>query len=145
MITPERFELHSPYSHKIRIMVGARTLLIMGDLDLHLQSHDLDPSQGLFHALHVYLLRGTTSIFFSGNTSVLSFQAEYSSRQAKYGNGIRMSSESIIAKGFRHHQCSYCYDSDAGRLGQKSQKTSGIAWNAPCAPKTHISVLNVIS
>ena len=40
--TPERLNLHSPYLHKICIMVGARPLFIMGDLDLHLEGHGLD-------------------------------------------------------------------------------------------------------
>ena len=42
MITPERFKLHTPYLHQVCIIVGARTLFIMGDLDLHLQCYDLD-------------------------------------------------------------------------------------------------------
>ena len=79
-ITPERFKLHSPYSHQIWIMVRARTLFIKDDLDL--QGHNtllawkfqddsrtlfimvtltfifevmtLTPSRGVSHALHVY-------------------------------------------------------------------------------------------
>ncbi len=48
MITTERFKLHSPYSHQICIIVRARSLCIIGDLDLHLQGHDLDPGPRSF-------------------------------------------------------------------------------------------------
>ena len=41
VITPEQFELHSPYPHQICIMVVVTTLFIMGDLHLHL-GHDLE-------------------------------------------------------------------------------------------------------
>ena len=47
MITPEQFKLHSSTSHQICIMVGAKTLCIMDDLDLDLQGHDSDLDPGL--------------------------------------------------------------------------------------------------
>ena len=40
--TPEQFKLPSPYLHQICIMVWARNLFIMDDLDLPLHGHDLD-------------------------------------------------------------------------------------------------------
>ena len=42
MITPEQFKLLSPYSDQRCIIIEARTIYIMGDLDLHLQGHDFD-------------------------------------------------------------------------------------------------------
>ena len=84
MITPEQFKLHSPYSHQRCTIVEARTIFIMGDLDLHFQGHDfglqgqhlasmLTPEQLKLHSpylLQICIMVGTRTLFIMGDLDI---------------------------------------------------------------------------